>query len=75
VFKTREFVAGALLKKQMPPKNADAKKSGGGVRGVSAEEKRARMLEIFKSAEVYSLKELEKIGSKKGIKRLSTAQQ
>ena len=36
----------------MPPKSADAKKSVGGVRGVSAEEKSRRMLEIFKSAEV-----------------------
>ena len=50
----------------MPPKSADAKKAVGGVRGVSAEEKSRRMLEIFKSAEVYSLKELEKLGAKKG---------
>ena len=50
----------------MPPKG-DAKKPAGGVRGVSAEEKSRRMLEIFKSAEVYSLKELEKLGVKKGV--------
>jgi len=52
----------------MPPKapKADVKKPSGGVRGVSAEEKSRRMLEIFKSAEVYSMKELEKLGAKKG---------
>jgi hypothetical protein len=43
----------------MPPKNA-------GARGVSAEEKRQRMLEIFKDAEVFNMKELEKLGSKRG---------
>ena len=44
----------------MPPKNA------GGGRGVSAEEKRQRMLDIFKSAEVFNMKELEKLGAKLG---------
>mmetsp|Transcript_35928 Transcript_35928/g.52718 ORF Transcript_35928/g.52718 Transcript_35928/m.52718 type:complete len:459 (+) Transcript_35928:120-1496(+) len=53
----------------MPPKapKGDVKKPSGGVRGVSAEEKSRRMLEIFKSAEVYSMKELEKLGAKKGV--------
>ncbi|ORZ11900.1 meiotic nuclear division protein 1 [Absidia repens] len=37
-------------------------------KGVSAEEKRIRMLNIFhESCEVYQLKDLEKIGQKKGI--------
>eukprot|EP00960_Hanusia_phi_P072220 767731-Hanusia_phi.AAC.5 len=36
-------------------------------KGVSMDEKRRRILEIFKDAQVYSMKEIEKIGSKKGI--------
>lgn len=43
----------------MPPKNKQ--------HGVSADEKTKRMMEIFASAEVFSMKELEKLGSKRGV--------